>query len=95
MTDNSPKLVSLHTTANIILNHVRENCMPSYMNIEHIYSLKIVKTLLKYTQNSNEFEFYKNFIIPLTNHTCGTKKTIYVITFIKLSTILCNLFYIH
>lgn len=66
----TPKVLSLHGVGNVILNHIRESRMPLYMNIEHIYSLKIIKTALKYTENSNEFEFYKNYIIPLTNYSC-------------------------
>ena len=70
------QLVSLHTVANLCMNHLATNRLPLYMSLDIVNKSKFVRTFLKLTK----FEFYYNSIkhrIPSIikhNHDCTLLK---------------------
>ena len=73
---SQPQLVSLHTVANLSMNHLSKNRLPLYMSLNQTSESKFVRTFLKLT----DYELHYNSIkhrIPATikhSHNCNFLK---------------------
>lgn len=70
-----PQLVSLHTCANLSLNHLSTNKLPMYISLTPENESKFVKTFLKLARTELHYNALKSRIIAITKHaqTCNKK----------------------
>ena len=69
------QILSLHTVADLCLNHLTTNRLPLYMSLNRNNELKSVRTFLKLTQLELQYNSIKQRIPAITYHNQNCKLT--------------------
>ena len=70
--DNKPSIVTIHTMANLIYNHLSENKLPLYFNLKKSTESKFVRTYLKLCKSEFCYNVIRSRLKHLIKHKCHT-----------------------
>ena len=65
---NKPNLVTIHTMANLSINHLTENKLPMYFNLNKNIESKFVKVFLKLAKTEFQYKVIKPRLKYLVKH---------------------------
>ena len=67
------QVISLHTVANLSMNHLATNRLPMYMSLNNSNESKFVRTFLKFTRYELHYNSIKNRIPAIIKHSDNCK----------------------
>ena len=65
---NKPNLVTIHTMSNLVLNHITDNKLPMYFNLNKNMESKFVKVFLKLTKTEFQYKIITPRLKYLVKH---------------------------